>query len=90
MTITTKSTKAQILEALEEVQAELDVLRDAYYTDQPITGGQLRLTLETIGGEFRALVRDVYNAGAFCRKASQPMLDELAKIYYAARVSVNK
>lgn len=80
MTVNSKSTKAQLLEALSDAQAELDVLRDAYYTDQPITGGQLRLTWETVSREFRALVRDLYNAGAFCRKASQPTLDKLRLI----------
>jgi len=76
MTITTKSTKAELLEALSEANAELEVLRDAYYTAQPISFQQLRLTWETVSREFRALVVDVYNAGAFCRKASQPILDK--------------
>ena len=76
MTITAKSTKAEILEALSEANAELEVLRDAYYTAQPISFQQLRLTWETVSREFRALVVDVYKAGAFCRKASQPLLDK--------------
>ena len=76
MNITTKSTKAEILNALQDAHAELDVLRDAYYTAQPITGSQVRLFLATVKREFLAACSDVYQAGAWCRKASQPILDK--------------
>ena len=76
MTVTTKSTKAEILAALNDAEAELDLLRDAYYTAQPITADQLRLTFNTIRRELVAICQDVYNAGAFCRRASQPLIDK--------------
>ena len=78
--ITTKSTKAELLQALETANQELDVLRDAYYTAQPITTNQLQLTASTIFAELKALCVDVYKAGAWCRKASQPVLDNLRMI----------
>ena len=72
--INSKSTKAQLLEALEEANEELDVLREAYYTAQPISTNQLLLALKLFRREASALVIDVYNAGVFCRKACQPLV----------------
>jgi len=68
MNITTKTTKAELQNLLQEAHDELDLLRDAYYTAQPITTSQLQLTWQTVRREFTALARDVYNAGALCRR----------------------
>ena len=78
MNITAKSTKAELLQALSEAEAELDMLRDAYYTDQPITMGQVRLAMNTIRREFMAAVRDAYRFGAWCRKGFDQMLDKMS------------
>ena len=78
--ITAKSTKAELLTALQEANDELDLLREAYYTAQPITKNQIQLAVQTVVTEFKALVSDVYKFGAWCRKGSQPILDKAMMI----------
>ena len=72
--INSRSTKAQLIEALEEANVELDILREACYTAQPITANQLLLALSSFRREASSLVVDIYNAGVFCRKACQPLI----------------
>lgn len=78
--ITARSTKAELLQALEAANEELEVLRDAHYTAQPISTSQVRLTLNTVVTEFKAFCSDTYKAAAWCRKTSQPVLDNLRMI----------
>ena len=72
--ITTKSTKAEILAAYKQLSA-------AYAKDRAeavvpmITLEATMNTLRFVGRELINLVNDVYSLGAFCRKASQPLLD---------------
>lgn len=72
--ITTKSTKAEILAAYEQLSA-------AYAKDRAeavvpmITLEATVNTLRFVGHELLSLAGDIYRLGAFCRKASQPLLD---------------
>ena len=70
--INSKATKAQLLEYIGELQADLDTAeRKVAALEVPFTE---RVGL--IGNEIIAFCEDVYRLGAFCRKASQPLLDK--------------
>ena len=68
MTVSSKSTKAEILSAYEALKAQ----QEAQYVTLPLVLN----TLRRVRDELLALAKDVYLAGAFCRKASQPLLQQ--------------
>lgn len=78
--INSRATKAEILEALEAAEQELDLLRDVYYTAQPISSNQVILTFKIIRREADALLLDIKKLGAWCRNGTQPLLDNARKI----------
>jgi hypothetical protein len=71
MTVTSKSTKAEILAAYEALAAQ----SKAQYVTLPL----IRNSLARVARELVALVRDVYNLGAFCRKGFDQVLDVYAQ-----------
>ena len=73
--ITTKSTKAEILAAYNELSEEFWSVHQAA-TSQTVTWPAIVNTARVVRREFFSLCQDVYNAGTFCRKASQPLIDK--------------
>jgi hypothetical protein len=71
MTITSKSTKADILAAYNALQAQ----SEARYVTLPLICN----TLALVAREALALVRDVYSLGAWCRKGFDQVLDMYAQ-----------
>ena len=69
MSITTKSTKAQILAAYNELHAAS--------TSQTITLTQAQNTAEIVWTELVSLIQDTYRLGCWCRKGFDRVLDEL-------------
>ena len=81
MTISTKSTKAQLLEHIKElnellIKAEREV--EELRKENPSVQDRLQLVVQ----EAKQLVVDVYRFGAWCRKGCQPMLDTLQSLRY--------
>lgn len=78
--VTTKSTKAQLLQHIEELNAELAVAntRANRFRAEALAykvSPQQRATM--IWSEFKALVVDTYRLGAWCRKGFDQTLDNL-------------
>lgn len=79
MTITNKSTKAQLLQYIEELEACQAV------ADQMVLDMEAQLRAEhpslqdratVVIEELKSFCIDVYRLGAWCRKVSQPVLDK--------------
>ena len=77
--INAKSTKAQLLEHIAEIEDQLQADQLQLAAAQPVS---LTDRLAAFRNESVALVRDVYLFGAFCRKGFQGMLDELKSLGY--------
>lgn len=71
MTITSKSTKAEILAAYEALQAQSKT--------QFVTLPLLLNTAQMIAREVRSLAVDVFRLGAWCRKGFDQVLDMYAQ-----------
>ncbi len=71
MTITSKSTKAEILAAYEALQAQ----SESRYLSWPLIANTARL----VARELQALVVDLYRLGAFCHKGFDQVLDTYAQ-----------
>lgn len=67
MTITAKSTKAEILAAYNALQAQ----SSAQYVTMPLILNTVRM----VARELQALAVDVFNLGAFCRKGFDQGVD---------------
>ena len=79
MTITSKSTKAQLLQYIEELEACQAV------ADQMVLDMEAQLRAErpslrdratVVMEELKSFCVDVYRLGAWCRKVTQPILDK--------------
>ena len=71
--INSKSTKAQLLQYISELEEGIVAAEMEIVKLQPVP---VRERLAAIGNEILAFGRDVYRLGAYCRKVSQPMLDK--------------
>ena len=76
MSITSKSTKAEILAAYNELSSELWETHQAYST-QTVTLAATRNTAEIVWTELVNLIRDTYLLGCWCRKGFDRVVDEL-------------
>ena len=74
MTITTKSTKADLLQYIEELEASHQAATLALAAAQPVSA---REQIAAILNEVIALVEDTYRFGAWCRKGFDRALTEL-------------
>ena len=84
MTVSSKSTKAQLLQHIEElngllIRAEQEV--EGLRKEKPSFNDRLQLA----ASEARLLVLDVYHLGAWCRKGCQPLLDALHALRYTSK-----
>jgi hypothetical protein len=68
MKLSTKATKAEILAAYETLAAQ----QASQYITWPLVANTARL----VWTEAQALVRDVYNAGALCRKEVDKLIGQ--------------
>lgn len=81
MTVSSKSTKAQLLQHIEELNG---LLVSAEREVESLREEKLPLNerLQLVAREARELVLDVYRLGAWCRKGCQPLLDTLQSLRY--------
>lgn len=79
MTITSKSTKAQLLQYIEELEA-CQAVADQMVLDMEAQLRAERPSLQdratVVIEELKSFCIDVYRLGAWCRKVSQPVLDK--------------
>ena len=73
--INSKSTKAQLLEYIGELQAEVDTLERALEQAQPVT-------LSTVRDELASALTDAYRFERWCAKGFQRMVAELRAVCY--------
>ena len=74
MSITTKSTKAQLLSHIEELEASHQAVTLALAAAQPVS---LQDRATALINELIALAEDTYRFGAWCRKGFDRVLTEL-------------
>ena len=79
MTITSKSTKAQLLQHIEELEASHQAATMALAQAQPTP---LREQAAHIINELIALIEDTYRLGAWCRKGFDRALTEVRSLRY--------
>ena len=79
--ITSKSTKAEILQAYQALKARPTTWQDA--------AALVADTAQLVGRETVALVRDTYNAGRIARQWVSIAFDELSRPVLKQRMSVN-
>jgi len=76
MSITAKSTKAEILAAYQAVSAAYAADR-AQAVAPTITVEAASNTAKVVWGELVSLIQDTYQLGCWCRKGFDQMVDEL-------------
>ena len=74
MSITAKSTKAQLLQHIEELETSHQAISLALLQAQPVP---VRERIASVLNEIIALAEDTYYFGAWCRKGFDRVLDEL-------------
>ena len=74
MAITAKSTKAQLLQHIEELEASHQAATIALAAAQPVP---VREQIAAVLNEVIALAEDTYRFGAWCRKGFDRVLTEL-------------
>ena len=74
MSITSKSTKAQLLQHIEELETSHQAICMALVAAQPVP---LKERAAAVVNELIALVEDTYRLGAWCRKGFDRVLTEL-------------
>ena len=74
MSITAKSTKAQLLQHIEELEASHQAVSLALLQAQPVS---LKERAAAAVNEFISLAEDTYRLGAWCRKGFDRVVDEL-------------
>jgi hypothetical protein len=85
MTVSTKSTKAELIAALEAAQATLEASQarqatlEAAGTDWPAVRRFIATNAVVTWKEFRALVVDTYNAGVIARQWVSQTVDALSR-----------
>ncbi len=77
--INAKSTKAQLLEYIGELQADLDTADRKLQAAQPVS---IQDRFNAFRFEAVAMVRDVYRLGLFCRKGFDQVVDEFKTLCY--------
>ena len=79
MNITAKSTKAQLLQHIEEIEASHQATAIALAAAQPVP---VREQIAAVINEVVALVEDTYRFGAWCRKGFDQIVDEIKSLRY--------
>ena len=77
MNITTKSTKAQLLQHIDELETSHQAISIALLQAQPTP---IKERVAAVINELIAFCEDTYRLGAWCRKGSEQVLTELRSL----------